>query len=259
MTDFEVTHRAVLDDPNDDLARLAFADACAEAGDEARAEFVRVEVELAAWNRECFCHIFESKPGNPVPQCANCFDRETLRCRERKLLEANIGDWADGLPDALITVECSRCRDSAADWETGVVECRWCECTGVVQNYDSVDFRRGFINEIALTLEQFTEDAARRLFAAHPIARVRLVGRMPSRFTYGDREWVWYEHTSDTSAADVQANPHWLPQAIHSQLIDGWKSKYGRRYKSREAAELDLERGAANWGRSMVGLPRLEA
>jgi uncharacterized protein (TIGR02996 family) len=39
--------KAIIDDPQDDLPRLAFADWCEENGDDTRAEFIRVQVELA--------------------------------------------------------------------------------------------------------------------------------------------------------------------------------------------------------------------
>ena len=39
--------RAILDDPDDDTPRLVYADWLDEHGDEARAEFIRLQVELA--------------------------------------------------------------------------------------------------------------------------------------------------------------------------------------------------------------------
>lgn len=47
MNTLEGLLRAVIADPADDLARLAYADALEEAGQDARAEFIRVQVELA--------------------------------------------------------------------------------------------------------------------------------------------------------------------------------------------------------------------
>lgn len=44
MTDLSVLLAAVLRDPGDDLARMAYADACEESGDAHRAEFIRLDM-----------------------------------------------------------------------------------------------------------------------------------------------------------------------------------------------------------------------
>jgi uncharacterized protein (TIGR02996 family) len=53
MNDGQALLKAVLDEPDDDLPRLAFADWCDERGDDARAEFIRVQIErcrLPTWD-----------------------------------------------------------------------------------------------------------------------------------------------------------------------------------------------------------------
>src|SRR5205085_8409377 len=70
---------AVIADPDDDTVRLALADWLDENGDEARAEFVRVQVKLArlpAWDREA----------------------KLLRFRERVLLLRHGDEWRSRLP-----------------------------------------------------------------------------------------------------------------------------------------------------------------
>src|SRR4051812_4681582 len=70
---------AVIAEPDDDTVRLAFADWLAENGDEARAEFIRVQVRLAqlpAWDREA----------------------KLLRFRERLLLIRHGEEWRAQLP-----------------------------------------------------------------------------------------------------------------------------------------------------------------
>src|SRR5439155_17246775 len=47
MTDLEALRRAILDHPDDDTARLVYADALEDVGESARAAFVRSQVELA--------------------------------------------------------------------------------------------------------------------------------------------------------------------------------------------------------------------
>jgi uncharacterized protein (TIGR02996 family) len=68
----------ILDRPQDDLARLIFADYLDERHEHDRAEFVRVQCELAA-----------RATGNRV----SCSEFDKLRERERTLLSTNCLDW----------------------------------------------------------------------------------------------------------------------------------------------------------------------
>lgn len=84
---------AIITRPADDTPRLAFADALddrGEPGDAERAEFVRVQVELAGL--ECH-HAGAGTDGEPVPWCRRC----VLMRRERELwVAAHYGtDWFD--------------------------------------------------------------------------------------------------------------------------------------------------------------------
>jgi uncharacterized protein (TIGR02996 family) len=47
LLDLALLHRAILLDPGDDLARLAMADALEEAGEDARAEMIRLDIRVA--------------------------------------------------------------------------------------------------------------------------------------------------------------------------------------------------------------------
>jgi uncharacterized protein (TIGR02996 family) len=66
--------RDILDAPEDDVPRLVYADWLEEQGDAERAEFIRVQIELA----------------RPGPVAA----RAALERRERELLEAHGDEWA---------------------------------------------------------------------------------------------------------------------------------------------------------------------
>jgi uncharacterized protein (TIGR02996 family) len=78
MSTADALRRAIIDRPDDDLPRLAYADALDEAGDPARAEFIRVEVELA--------RIPEHDPTRPA-----------LEDREHDLLAAHEVPWLGDL------------------------------------------------------------------------------------------------------------------------------------------------------------------
>ncbi len=49
MTDAAAILQAILDDPADDLPRLAYADLCEESGDDLRAELIRLQIATERW------------------------------------------------------------------------------------------------------------------------------------------------------------------------------------------------------------------
>jgi len=78
-----------------------------------------------------------------------------LEYRERELFVANAGVWTEDLPEQLTTKECPYCAEQAVDWETGAVECRQCDGTGLVPDYDNIDFRRGFVARVEMATADF--------------------------------------------------------------------------------------------------------
>lgn len=102
MTYGESLLRAILDDPGSDVARLAYADRLEETGEGERAEFIRVQVEIARsdgcrvegkevnWRspmracRDVFPDPHEGKGWGP--HCNPCHKVVRLRRRERELL-----------------------------------------------------------------------------------------------------------------------------------------------------------------------------
>ncbi|MFL5341901.1 MAG: TIGR02996 domain-containing protein [Gemmataceae bacterium] len=80
MTDETAFLRTILDRPLDDAPRLVYADWLEECGDTARAEFIRVQVELAQ-----------------LP--ADDPRRSELAARERELLHRHERDWVAALGD----------------------------------------------------------------------------------------------------------------------------------------------------------------
>src|SRR5262245_57708734 len=66
--------RAIIDRPDDDLPRLVYADYLDEVGDPARAEFIRVQCELAG--------LPEDDPRRPA-----------LEDREHELLDEHEPEW----------------------------------------------------------------------------------------------------------------------------------------------------------------------
>src|SRR5262245_7353205 len=75
----EALLRAILEEPHDDGPRLVYADWLEENGDQARAEFIRVQCELA--------RLGEDDPRRPA-----------LQKRERQLLRAHRAAWVAEKP-----------------------------------------------------------------------------------------------------------------------------------------------------------------
>jgi uncharacterized protein (TIGR02996 family) len=79
MTSHEAFLQAIMEDPDDDASRLVYADWLDEHGDADRAEFIRVQVELA-------------RPPEDGPR------RDALRRRERRLLRDHRAAWEAARP-----------------------------------------------------------------------------------------------------------------------------------------------------------------
>lgn len=160
MTDRDSLLRNILTNPADDLPRLVYADWCDEHGEGERAEFIRVQVELAKGCQRCggdgLAHgadrPFEWNDRADYGKCVVCWDS---RCRERELLKANFGVWTDVLPESLVTQQCQSCIDGVPDYETNVIECRRCDSTGVVSDEDNVGLSRGFISSVTCSWQDW--------------------------------------------------------------------------------------------------------
>lgn len=156
----------VLAEPADDTPRLLLADAFAEAGDEDRGEFIRLQVRLA-----------ELEPltdhGTKIIDiciCPHCVERNALRRRERELLNES-SPW-DGMRLWCLPWKLEYCANF--DFPGSV--------SPSSRHDSSVLFTRGFVSKITTSWEQWRDhgDAIRR---AHPVERV-VLNSMPTR------EWM---------------------------------------------------------------------
>lgn len=170
----------------EDLPRLMYADAI-EDEEPKLAEFIRLQVRIGAIQRDCLCGSCVKRRGGGQHHNGPCgVDKERdeqpdgssrqafLRMRENGLFKNNVGAWTDGLPEELITQQCPYCEDQGPDYETGIVECRQCECTGLVPNYDRIDFSRGFLTSAEMPWEVWSKNAATVLPANPALERVTL-------------------------------------------------------------------------------------
>jgi uncharacterized protein (TIGR02996 family) len=246
-TDGGLLLRAILAEPDEDTPRLMYADWLEEKGGSARAEFVRVQCELAGLKEPPvgFKGCVRCKSGDPADECRY----HALRRRER---ESWVGfgspyerSWSFGLPPNWLAL---------LDGETDRVAVPYMPSDGVAV------VRRGFVESVALPLAAFTGDAARALFAAHPVTAVRLPDRepMPDGDEGTEEVWVsWLTCREPWASADERRIP--LAIAEHLPLHDwpGRSPEYRWRYPTRGDALAALSAAAVDWARGLVGLTAL--
>jgi uncharacterized protein (TIGR02996 family) len=213
--------RAVLEDPADDLPRLALADWWEEeARDPDRAEFVRAQIELAA--RGCvdvWCEKI-SRENYPVGRRCELADGcDALRLRERDLLAAREWRWLH------------------APWRASAAW-RW---------------RRGFVEAATLPTADFLR-LVPDLFKAQPVTEVTLTDKRPMRYATATRGacWRWFEApplSGHYGAADELPGELWRAYAERTQAESkSWV------HPTEADALAALSRGAVELGRAAAGL-----
>lgn len=266
--EYLVLLRAVLLDPADDLARLTYADWLDDRGgpgDAGRAEFVRVQCELA---RSWPTHSDLSHQGTSL--CPGC----TLRRQDRDLFMAHGRDWF-GFP--------------ADGHLAAITDTRW---VGVEQSWF---VRRGFVAEVRLPLAVLfggpcgrcggsglsereyhgatdddggcpdcsgtgtTPGVAADLFARQPVTRVVLTDVSATYFTptiYEPEVYGWYDRgRSDYTGFLPESD---LPTHLYRLLPPGmpdYHRMYSAHFYPTAAAARDaLSAACVSWGRSLAGL-----
>jgi uncharacterized protein (TIGR02996 family) len=210
-------HRAFLDDilanPSDDFPRLVYADWLADHGEE-RAEFIRVQVELAR------CEM-------PDPDDKPRWDERTrLQTLAESLLRANGPDWH---PSG--TGEQYAFRPSElATFSFGPREL-----------FVLASWRRGFIAEVRCPLAQFLQHGP-EIAARHPIETVRLVGREPWK---PGGEGLWFWHAARTPDHDE------LPDFLPLCWFDAEARR--TTHRSLEDAHAWASQRAILWARGLLG------
>ena len=169
MLDADAFLRMIVANPDDHVPRLVFADFLEENGDPARAEFIRVQCELA------------SGVGDPARECL-------LARRERELLRLHEERWVRPVGE-LVNREFNLCRammkkvragpDARADLsaEERMLLERY-ERYGATPPPALIDwqFRRGFLERVTITARAFLHHAAKLFHFAPVLCDVRLHG-----------------------------------------------------------------------------------
>jgi uncharacterized protein (TIGR02996 family) len=149
---------AILAAPEDDTPRLVYADWLEEHGDEAHAEFIRVQCELA---RGPGCgHAYLDSPARAA--CPQCGRFDALRCRERELYP----EWLAADDLWMATAFNPECRTF-----TGPPPWRW-------------EYRRGFMDAVTCPCRDWLAHGP-AVVACQPVCEVRLSDREPDRLVTG--------------------------------------------------------------------------
>ncbi len=234
--------RSVLSDPTDDTVRLVLADYLDERGDvesAARAEYIRVSVEMAKYGDPALCEVtgrttaFGGWVNNcPCPVCR-------LRATEAELdATSYLNRWGHA---AVVSVALSH---AAIGDDAPLDTRRHAASPGVV-------WQRGFPHTLAIGVEDFMENAG-ELFKAAPWERVRLSDRTP-QFAAAPYSW-WFFYPSPTWA--TRREKFVIPDEL--EVLRCPSRKPGSAYfPDEDAAHEALSVACVRFGRELAGLTPL--
>lgn len=219
---------AVLADPGDDLPRLAFADRLEEAGADARAEFVRVQVEIARRERgESLGHAPPGGLWHPA------IDGGKLAARELELLRRHGAE--------LLGFSIRWCAEVAA--------------AGTRRVPPVAIFRRGFVSEVWCPQSDWLRHGP-ALARLHPVEKVTLSDKEPFVAVVPDGRGgpavvsrVWYGNAPPgENAPDAR-----LFGRLTRGELGSWGREDCRRYRPGEDPAADLSLACLAWARLPEG------
>jgi uncharacterized protein (TIGR02996 family) len=230
---------SILAEPDDDVHRLAYADCCEEQGDFARAEFIRVQMELQLTACE------QSRKHAPdleetMTPAVLCDDSGCLHCRLQR--RARVLLWAAGGDGSGLAWL------DQADWplswehlEEGLPP-RW-------------SWERGFVVAVDCFLREWLAHGP-TLVGSQPLAVVRLRDRVcRERPLASPVVWSW---TCADPVTFPVGFPWFLPQAIFAALpgppcnLPGLPAKAGldwKEYATPRQARSALSQALLSWAR----------
>lgn len=244
MTTRDSLLRAILADPASDARRLVYADWLEEYGGESdrlRAEFIRVQVELARLEgRDVRAVVPSGETLAAILGATLEWQRANLRRRERELYHHHFRQWA--APNAHLYLTFHVGTDDGRRGNS------WCV------------YRRGFLAEVGLALADFAEDNALALFSAHPVEAVTLTDREPANLTAERFNWAADEGMDDPGRCFGPAHIPWalaVPHLIGATVRRGTGLQWLFYYPSERAACDSLSAACVAYGRDLAGLAAL--
>jgi uncharacterized protein (TIGR02996 family) len=249
--------RAVVEDPGDVASRLVYSDWLDDHGEGERAEFIRVQCELAEMHTEEDCG------------CSDCRKRQALRRREQDLLLHlwGIGQLTQGLPGVQFLTHRDNERLLAMSVKGRLLQ---------------LQFRRGFVEVVSCTLADWCGGMCTKcggngelglngqivicpvchgtgrvgghgpaVVMTQPIRKVRLTDKFPEQHSHvGGVNYSWYSMGFNDDRATI-------PVEVLDCLKGGRPGLSAHRiaYDTEANAQVALSAGLVIWARGRAGLP----
>lgn len=263
--------RSIIDKPDDDVRRLAYADWLDEHDEPARAELIRVQCELSDFvcDTPSIGAVIEGKPApcymcrprnkkDCLPWCSGCCRREGAMNRKRELLTTHTDRWRTG-------PVCGKC--GGKGWSHAQYgDCHLCHTTGDAGGLmRTIRLPRVNMGQANVLYGPRTVDYIRGMKRVHATlaecigSRAGVAGRREEgAFVDIPSDWfrsvlthhpdvveVWLDLPFDGDGARYS----WLK----SSLPDGiFKEVEGHDGKTADAARTALARAVVRWGLSFL-------
>ncbi len=234
--------RAILEDPYDDDVRLVYSDWLEENGQQDRAEFIRVELQVDKLRSQCLCGRCVKEGSGRQHHNGKCVldmhENKPLKMRQIQLSGLGFSWWI--LPEHF--------PETISQW--------------------SWQWRRGFTFRIHLPCEEFLNHA-KELFSLHPITEVRLIDKNPLVAIQhhfegpkrGTEERIYYWRAfRPIRKKEIPNSSYNIP----AEIVQIEKSRYAKGvgrspvFFTLLEAEKWLSQQCVNYGRGLVNLPPLD-
>ncbi len=247
MTERDAMLAAICADPDDDVRRLAFADWLEENGQGERAEFIRVQCEIAGHERRTGSLYITGPEGRRVREllCRHAYDWTSpiMRGRSHRVDGATVRMPSDGMLEWEVVFRrgfiekaccmiasvgagyCVSCYGVGGDTRDGQGECRRCNGTG----------------------DRFCPDPdALALVCNHPVTHVVIRDRDPY---HNGKGWCWYnaDRPEPHRGGTIANIPGWLFRELSER--ERWQD-----YPTRELATDALAVAVCRVVRRAAGL-----
>lgn len=238
MSDKDALLAAIIREPAEDAPRLVYADLLDEAGEAERAEFIRVQIELAGLNPSREDHdwdLYARAAGIKYKCLATCekCSRERLQARETEILGAHLG-W---FPESMIPCFSGDGRISVGGKPNGFGPPIFFR------------FARGFVSEVRAPLSVLMAHLP-AIARAHPVTRVELTDKNPIGNPNDPSLEGWVRESSVDEARDTADV---IPDELYDRLTGGtelYDSVQWTRYLTGAEARAALSAAAIAWARA---------
>lgn len=260
MTDY-TTHpqylallEAVLANPADDLPRLVLADWLEEHGQTERAEFIRAQVQIAAWG----CSFGQGGWNHLCGTDANGYWNCNFRIRADSILEEHWHDWSGRVGtycgnfhnDGAVGVTFRRGFVAEIHAPLAVLVGGACECAEgwTFSGHDAIGLEIWGLRSLCPGTGHLN-GILPRLVREHPVERVVVTDREPWSDGPGS---TWFSWVSDLNHG-LNA-PHYLPHALflaikrHPRCPSGLSTS--KRYPTADAANAALSDALLAWAKA---------